>query len=30
VRATPAGSFVFIPHGLAHCFQVVGEAEAEC
>jgi quercetin dioxygenase-like cupin family protein len=22
---TPAGSFVFIPRGLAHCFQNVGE-----
>jgi quercetin dioxygenase-like cupin family protein len=27
VRATPAGSFVFIPHGVPHCFQVVGEDE---
>ena len=25
LRSTPAGSFVFIPRGLAHCFQNVGE-----
>lgn len=25
LRVTPAGSFVFIPRGLAHCFQNVGE-----
>jgi quercetin dioxygenase-like cupin family protein len=24
VRSTPPGSFVFIPHGVAHCFQNVG------
>lgn len=28
VTATPAGSFVFIPRGLPHCFQNVGEQEA--
>ena len=28
VSTTPAGSFVFIPRGLAHCFQNVGEAPA--
>jgi len=27
VRAMPAGSFVFIPHGVPHCFQNVGEDE---
>jgi quercetin dioxygenase-like cupin family protein len=27
VRAAPAGSFVFIPHGLPHTWQVVGEDE---
>jgi len=25
LRATPAGSFVFIPRGVAHSFQNVGE-----
>lgn len=25
LSATPAGSFVFIPHGVVHCFQNVGE-----
>jgi quercetin dioxygenase-like cupin family protein len=25
LTATPAGSFVFIPRGVAHCFQNVGE-----
>ena len=25
LSATPAGSFVFIPRGVAHCFQNVGE-----
>ena len=25
LRVTPAGSFVFIPRDLAHCFQNVGE-----
>ena len=24
VRSAPPGSFVFIPHGVAHCFQNVG------
>jgi uncharacterized RmlC-like cupin family protein len=28
LRETPAGSFVFIPRGLAHCFQNVGEEPA--
>jgi quercetin dioxygenase-like cupin family protein len=28
VRSTPPGSFVFIPHGVAHCFQNVGEKPA--
>jgi quercetin dioxygenase-like cupin family protein len=28
LRATPAGSFVFIPRGLAHCFQNVGQTRA--
>ena len=28
LSTTPAGSFVFIPRGLAHCFQNVGEAPA--
>ena len=27
VRDTPPGSFVFIPHGVPHCFQVVSEDE---
>ena len=28
LSATPAGSFVFIPRGVAHCFQNVGEGTA--
>lgn len=26
VHAAPAGSFVFIPRGLSHCFQNIGDA----
>lgn len=25
----PAGSFVFVPRGVAHCFQNIGEGEAK-
>ena len=28
IRATPAGSFVFVPSGVAHCFQNVGDEPA--
>ena len=28
IRAAPAGSFVFVPPGLPHCFQNVGNAPA--
>jgi mannose-6-phosphate isomerase-like protein (cupin superfamily) len=28
IRAAPAGSFVFVPRGVAHCFQNVGEQPA--
>ncbi len=27
LRRSPAGSFVFIPRGLVHCFQNIGEGE---
>ena len=28
VKSTPAGSFVFVPRGLAHCFQNIGDRHA--
>jgi quercetin dioxygenase-like cupin family protein len=28
LKSGPAGTFVFIPHGVAHCFQNVGEQPA--
>jgi quercetin dioxygenase-like cupin family protein len=27
LRRSPAGSFIFIPRGLAHCFQNIGDDE---
>src|SRR5919198_4249161 len=28
LRAAPEGSFVFVPRGVAHCFQNIGDAPA--
>jgi quercetin dioxygenase-like cupin family protein len=28
IAAAPAGSFIFIPRGIAHCFQNIGEGTA--
>lgn len=29
LRDAPAGSFVFVPHGVPHCFQNVGDTPAK-